>query len=717
MKRARSGFTLIEFLIAIVILSIISVGMFTAFPIIAQMQQEAKNQAIATNLAQEFIDDIRSMAEEENASTHLPYFDTLEEIYTANPNDRKPIPNDPDGLYSNFTYNQRVDVQDSSGLLGFDLKRVTVNVYWNRNGKEQKLTLATLLSHPAVSLPGNIEGQVYVAGSNPRIYLKNAEVRLYRSHSYYGRRWSNFEGYYSFLEVPAASYQIKATKNNFYGNMISCAVPAGGTITIDIPLEPFPNPGKITGVVTDADTNDPIRSIRIRAYGNSLKYYNQNRYSNVNGQYTFNSCPVQDYQISVLNNKDKGYMDWEPVTIQVVSGEPTTCNIVLKPIYTGGIRGIVSDSVKHTPIPNIWIRMTNKEDGSYKTALSGSDGIYYNNELSVGDYTVALSNKADAFRQGYKNSFSPVTVTVKKAEITNQDILLEPIPTGGMKGTVTDADTNLPIPGANVNIMWRHMYSTINAIKCDGVYSMATNIIPMPQFVNEPNHRATASASGYYSLAQYPALIEGQLTTLNFKLTKKPPKEPPQPKYYGGVEGTVTDKDTGKPINSVSVYIGGKGSKTNISGYYYIQNIVVGISDVRASKTGYYYYDSDNEGKRVTVIQDDIVTFNFSMKEVGYGTITGTVTARDTEKPIQGAYVYLRTYGGAPRYSYRAYTDANGKYTMPKVCETLTGKLHNYIYAQKHPDYIRLYKYDDFSLSKGETKVFDFVLSPAREGM
>ncbi|MCH7925516.1 MAG: carboxypeptidase-like regulatory domain-containing protein [Planctomycetes bacterium] len=80
---------------------------------------------------------------------------------------------------------------------------------------------------------------------------------------------------------------------------------------------------------------------------------------------------------------------------------------------------------------------------------------------------------------------------------------------------------------------------------------------------------------------------------------------------YGAIEGTVTDVDTGNPIEGATVTDGTRQATTDAAGYYLIADVPEGTYTVTASATG--YQDASQE---VAVTEGVTSIANFSLQAV-----------------------------------------------------------------------------------------------------
>ena len=127
----------------------------------------------------------------------------------------------------------------------------------------------------------------------------------------------------------------------------------------------------------------------------------------------------------------------------IVLGDINAGFFVLKPDYKRAayLEGTITDLVTGAPVINAQVEMEELSKSSY----SKLDGIYRTGHGIAGTYTVTVS------ATGYK----PQTreVVLDNGVLTIEDFQLEKFPTINISGTVTDAETGLPIEDAAVSIV------------------------------------------------------------------------------------------------------------------------------------------------------------------------------------------------------------------------------------------------------------------------
>ena len=83
----------------------------------------------------------------------------------------------------------------------------------------------------------------------------------------------------------------------------------------------------------------------------------------------------------------------------------------------------------------------------------------------------------------------------------------------------------------------------------------------------------------------------------------------------GKVQGTVTDQDTGQPLVGAQVVVEGTnlGNVTNEDGYYFINNVAVGIQSITAQYLG---YQTLSQEERILAGQTMTVDFALSSEVI-----------------------------------------------------------------------------------------------------
>jgi large repetitive protein len=234
---------------------------------------------------------------------------------------------------------------------------------------------------------------------------------------------------------------------------------------------------------------------------------------------------------------------------------------------------------------------------------------------------------------------------------------------GSISGTVTDAQTGLPIMGAHV--MARG--DTCHGGGCGGDMTDSAGFY-MIQNLRHGAYLVIASANGYVEEV-YPdsvIVVAGQNTpNIDFALT------PSGGGGTGSISGRVTDEVTGNPIVMAEIRLSGMCYNvwyTDSAGFYMTDTVPVGVYIVTANAMGYY---SETYPDSVVVIDgQNTPNINFALIPMGgggTGSISGTVTDGETGLPISMAHVVAYGDSGHHCGGYAAWTDSAGYYTIQNV--------------------------------------------------
>lgn len=127
-KKREDGFTFIEVLITIVILTVVLVALLSCFLYGCSILSRMKQMAIATQSIQEELELIRNM----------PFNDIL-------------------SLESSFTNESLSSLENSSGILsledsaGDDIKKLTVSVLWSYHGRQMRKDVVTYVTKKGIN--------------------------------------------------------------------------------------------------------------------------------------------------------------------------------------------------------------------------------------------------------------------------------------------------------------------------------------------------------------------------------------------------------------------------------------------------------------------------------------------------------------------------------------------------------------------------------------
>ncbi len=427
-------------------------------------------------------------------------------------------------------------------------------------------------------------------------------------------------GGYSFTAVsPGNSYSMVFSDNGHVSQTVNnVTVTAGKATTENVALV---EDGSITGRVTDAGTHLAIAGAMVTCtcQGSGLT-------TNSSGTYTFsNVAPAGDYTMTF---SFAGYASQTLNNVGVSAGHATTENVALAQ-PTGGITGRVTDATAtgHPTLAGVSVTCTCQGGG---TTTNGA-GTYLFTSVAPGSYALTFS----------ESGLVTQTITgigVTSGTTTTADEAL--VEDGGVSGTVTDAQTSMPLEGATVT--------------CDGGCSAATlsdglgdySLIDVPP----GTYSLIFSASGYVTQT-VPSIVvaAGATTTVNpVALTED-----------GEITGTVTDQQMGTPISGATVTCGGcptTTTTTDASGDFAFVGVPNGAAYTITFSAGGYVAQSVT-GVAVTgpnsTVEDPAL--------VEDGGVGGTVVAAGSLTPIQNATVTCTCETGSVA------TDPTGAYVFTQA--------------------------------------------------
>ena len=313
--------------------------------------------------------------------------------------------------------------------------------------------------------------------------------------------------------------------------------------------------GTIAGYITDFNTNSPIENAHVQVYSSALESY-----TDYEGFFSITQVPVGSHQLQINKSGYESTVE----TVVVENNEISSVEIFLQQTTSGmgSISGFVVDAVNQVPISNALIEII----GTNFETQTNDEGIYFFNEIPIGSYDFKCT----------KTGFEEVIYT-QETVLADEEIYLDfimlpegSVTVGTISGIITDFTNNNPIPNVLVQIVG--LANTALSYD-DGSYEIS--LIPAGTY------DITFSKTGYDTYQETDVTIEnGSEITLDVSLNAI--------SGYSSLAAYVTNT-LSIPISGVFVEIIGTDltGTTGIGGICTIQNIPVGMYDVRFSKTGY----------------------------------------------------------------------------------------------------------------------------------
>ncbi|MBC8175978.1 MAG: carboxypeptidase regulatory-like domain-containing protein, partial [Deltaproteobacteria bacterium] len=454
---------------------------------------------------------------------------------------------------------------------------------------------------PGPVLDGEIRGSVI--DNDTLSSIENAVISIGSATT-----TSNSDGSYHLSGIPSGVQIIKASKSGYQNYSGSVEVKAGKTVFHDISMIPEPTTGTVRGSVSNKDTGVAVENALV-SIGSTETY------TDTEGIYQLTG--IRSGTQTVIASKS-GYENYSG-TVEAVAGVTVFHDFSMTPNpTTGTVRG----------------RVTNKDTGyglgdaivSVSSEKTGTD--------SRGDYKITGAKAGTRLvisqKTGFENYFS--STEVKAGETVFDDIAMTPIPTTGtVKGIVTDKDTGSPVGDARVSIG-----STEVRTDSNGHFDL--------NGISAGTQQIHAQKTGYESYSASLEVKAGETVFHDITMTPKP--------TTGTVRGSVTNKDTGDPIENALVSIGSTQTYTDSDGAYQLTGIASGTQTVTASHSGYENYSGSVEAVAGETVFND---FSMTLKPTT-GTVMGRVTDKDTGSGLEDAVVYIS--------SKKTQTDSRGDYEI-----------------------------------------------------
>lgn len=362
-------------------------------------------------------------------------------------------------------------------------------------------------------------------------------------------------GDYTISGLSPGSYNVRASATDHQSQVLGAIVTSNTTTTVDFAL--VPNPGSITGKVTNAANGNPIPSTRILVFKNLVAI--ASTLTDPNGNYTIPGLAPGNYVVVA----DELNFSIAVVGASISSNQTTIVNFALT-ADPGAISGTVRNASNSNPIPNATIEVHNSFV-LVATAITDANGNYTIPNIAPDAYTVIAT--ATAFQDGSKS------VIVNSNQTTTVDFSLSPSP-GTISGRVTDFATTNPIPGATVAVFQGTTLIEFALTDANGNY-----VIPN---LAAGNYVVLAIAKSYRAAFSVVTVTAGMTTTVNFALIANP----------GTIAGRIIEACSGGPVPGAVVLVS-NGSQivgfdlSDPNGNYSIPTLAPGSYTVTAAKRNF----------------------------------------------------------------------------------------------------------------------------------
>jgi hypothetical protein len=389
------------------------------------------------------------------------------------------------------------------------------------------------------------------------------------------------DGTYALQGLPTGSYLVQATVptiqnyiDELYDNItcLGCVVTSGTPVAVTAGSTHsnvnfgLAVGGMISGVVTDAGTGVPIPNVTVQAVNASL--VGKSFSTAADGTYTIRGLPTGTYYARTFVPTNLNYIDElfdnSPCvpSCTVTNGTPiavtagathTGVSFGLSPGAT--LSGTVTNASTAAPIANVTVQVFNTSNVQVRSAVTAANGTYTVTGLATGTYYARSAAGALNFIDKLYNnitcspSCTPATGTAIAlvTGVATSNINFALAPGGSVSGTVTDANTGLGIPSAQVCIVAPSNGSFVKCANSDGSgnyfvggllagsYNARTALSPAQFYVDETYNNKTCCDNG----TAFNVTLGATASNINFSLSPG-----------GSISGAATDASTGLPISS-----------------------------------------------------------------------------------------------------------------------------------------------------------------------
>lgn len=439
---------------------------------------------------------------------------------------------------------------------------------------------------------------------------------------------TNGAGQYTVDQLAFGTYRVRFSEPDFQTQILGVTLSPGEIETLNAALTP--DPGRLTGTVTDSGTGRPLVGTSVRVV-NSAGISVAAVMTGPDGSFDINSLAPGAYTVTVSAD---GFGS-QNIGAEIAPGETTVLNSSLSRL-AGTLTGVVTNT-GGTPVRGALIEVYSNNVLT-ASAITDDNGSYTISNLSPGSYTVVSS--AAGF------STDTTGAVIENNRITTVISTLQPNP-GTLTGRVT-TNSGLPIPGAALTVRESNSDVVVSRTVTDdnGNY-VVSNLQP-------GNYAVTAAADDFQLENSGVIINSGQVSTVNFSLSPNP----------ATITGTIINEATGEPIVGAAIEVrildlnGNQIAATfsDTNGTYTIQNLAPGTYTVVVSAP-----DFQTNSASVTLTAGETENVSIGLRP-SPGGITGSIVNASTGTGISGAVVRVTDANGFLIVS--VLTDSEGNYQI-----------------------------------------------------
>jgi hypothetical protein len=478
------------------------------------------------------------------------------------------------------------------------------------------------------------------------------------------------------------AFKMNFSKSSGYSNIVSSLIfevnDYQSVSYAILTVIPKPSPSVILGTL-----NVPLKDIIVGVSNSSSATYvltdSAGKFSAYIDRQISNQVNIQVLDLYGISN---GYI---PPSYQYLTITSDTTNINLSfTVAKSFIEGYAKDQ-SGAPIKNVSI----EADGSNYYINTKTDSVgYYKVGVSLGTWDIYSSI---SWTNDYlKKQYSSVYVYISQDGTAYQDILFVKS-NSSISGNVSfnaNGIEGIPVTAySDTSFLYNYILTSLK-----GNYSMP---VFKPSSGSELYNVSLSVAPGYYVITP-DWYGEPPAQNVNFEFKR----------ITGGIEGTITDSKTGKPINQAYIYFDGNSYKSVYSdsnGYYRV-TLLDGLYSMSINADYYLPFSQDN-----IPINGSVIELNVALDRTG--SFSGIVRDEDG-KPLYDAIINAVDSSGS--WIRNSYSDIQGNYVVSplvsskyKACASRDGCITQWYDKVSVPDSASL-----FSVTNGyDTPNINFVLS------
>ncbi len=303
------------------------------------------------------------------------------------------------------------------------------------------------------------------------------------------------------------------------------------------------------------------------------------------------------------------------------------------------IEGVVTGADTFAAVADVEVFAERTDFDDFGSSTTAADGSFRVSGLSGGEYRIRVVPAPPYREEWYDNATTAETATTVNAPgpgpVAGIDVVLD---LGGtISGTVTDADTGLPVPGIAVSTFGPDSAESTTA--ADGTYTLAglvdgdysVRFTPVSTYLQEwYDGDLTGGAPTQVTIADAAAVtsVDADLET------------------GAGVSGTVVDGGTGLPIEGVEVQLSGpnyRAATTAADGSFEVSGVAAGSYQLWLNDPSrrYFseYYDDVASWFDATELDLQLGTISPLELDMARGASIGGVVTDSVGAPIESGYV------------------------------------------------------------------------------